>query len=43
MAAGSLKNERERLRRRKKSLIKKAYELGRLFDVDVAVILYKNG
>lgn len=43
MAASSLKNEREKLRRRKKSLIKKAYELGKLFDIDVAVILHKNG
>jgi len=42
MAAGSQKNEREKLRRRKKNLFKKAYELGKLCDIDVAVILYKN-
>jgi len=43
MAAGSQKNEWEKLRRRKKNLFKKAYELGKLCDIDVAVILHKNG
>ena len=43
MAAGSQKNEREKLRRRKKILFKKAYELGKLCDIDVAVIHHKNG
>jgi hypothetical protein len=38
MAAGSQKNEREKLRRRKKNLFKKGYELGKLCDIDVAVI-----
>jgi len=43
MAASSQKNEREKLRRRKKNLFKRAYELRKLYDIDVAVILYKNG
>jgi hypothetical protein len=43
MAAGSQKNEREKLRRRKKNLFKKAYELRKLCDIDIAVTLYKNG
>jgi hypothetical protein len=43
MAAGSLKKERERERKRKKTLLKKAYELGKLCDVDVVVIIHKNG
>jgi hypothetical protein len=43
MAAGSRKNEREKERKRKKTLLRKAYELGKLCDVDVAVILHKNG
>jgi hypothetical protein len=42
MAAGSQKNKREKLRQRKKNLFKKAYELGKLCDIDVAVTLYKN-
>jgi hypothetical protein len=41
MAAGSQKNEREKLRR-KKNLFEKAYELGKLCGIDVAVILHKN-
>lgn len=43
MAADSQKNERKKLRRRKKSLFRKAYELEKLCDIDVAVILHKNG
>jgi hypothetical protein len=43
MAASSLKNEREKLRRRKQSFFRKAYEIGKLFDIDGAVILHKNG
>jgi hypothetical protein len=43
MAAGSQKIEREKERKRKKTLLRKAYELGKLCDVDVAVILHKNG
>ena len=43
MAAGSLKKEKEKQRRRKKTLLKKAYELGKLCDIDVAVIIHKNG
>ena len=43
MAADSLKTEKEKQRRRKKTLLKKAYELGKLCDVDVAVIIHKNG
>jgi hypothetical protein len=39
--ASKIKLERER--RRKKSLFKKAYELGVLCNVDVAVIIRKNG
>jgi hypothetical protein len=37
------KNEREKLRKRKNNLFKKAYELGKLCNVDVAVIVHKNG
>jgi hypothetical protein len=33
----------ENLRRRKETLLKKVYELGRDFDVDVAFILRQNG
>jgi hypothetical protein len=47
MAAGSLKKEKdkkkEKARMRRKTLVKKAYELAMLCDVDVALIVYKNG
>jgi len=43
MATKALKNRSERLRKRKNSLFKKAYELGMLCNVDVAVIVRKNG
>lgn len=47
MAAGDLvkdrKNRTERVRKRKKSLIKKADELARISGADVALIIRKNG
>jgi hypothetical protein len=43
MAAGSQKNANEKLRRRRNSLFRKAYELGKLCNVDVVVILHKDG
>jgi hypothetical protein len=43
MATKALKIKLERERRRKKSLFKKAHELGVLCNVDVAVIVRKNG
>ena len=42
MATKALKNRSERLKKRKNSLFKKAYELEMLCNVDVAVIVYKN-
>jgi hypothetical protein len=47
MAAGSLKKEkdkkREKARKRRKTLVKKAHELAKLYDVDVALIVHENG
>ena len=43
MAPNDLKNRREKFRRRKHSFLKKAYELGKYCDADVAVIIHKNG
>ena len=46
MAAGSLKKEKnkkkEKARKRRKTLIKKAYKLAKLYNIDVALIVYKN-
>lgn len=39
----AIKQRREMMRRREHSLFKKAYELGKLCDADVAVIVCKNG
>lgn len=39
----TIKQRREMMRRRKHSLFKKAYELEKLCDADVAVIVCKNG
>ncbi|KAI9765389.1 MAG: hypothetical protein M1839_005511 [Geoglossum umbratile] len=43
MATKVLKNRMERLRKRKKTLFKRAHELGTLCSVDVAVIIRKDG
>lgn len=47
MAAGNRKKEedkkKEKAIRRRKTLVKKAYKLAKLCDVDVALIVYKNG
>ena len=43
MAKDIRKKRREALRRRKNTLFKKAYELGQLPDVEVAVIIRANG
>jgi hypothetical protein len=43
MALGSLKNKAEQLRRRKESFIRKAFELGELYNVNIVVIICKNG
>jgi hypothetical protein len=51
MAINNLKGKRENsrlrkaenLRRRKETLLKKAYELGKDYGVDVALILRQNG
>jgi hypothetical protein len=43
MATDNPKRKRESLRRRKKTLVKKVHEFGRDFNIDVALILCKNG
>jgi hypothetical protein len=47
MATSSLKKEKnkkkEKARKRRKTLVKKAHELAKLCNVDVALIVYKNG
>ncbi len=43
MAPDNLNRKQENLRRRKKTLIKKAYEFGKDFDFEVALILSKKG
>ena len=47
MAAGNPKKEKdkkkEKTRRRRKTLVKKAHELATLCDVDVALIVHKDG
>jgi hypothetical protein len=43
MANINLKRKMEKLRRRKRCVVKKAYELGELCDIDIAVIIRKNG
>jgi len=42
MATNNLNRKQENLRRRKKTLIKKAYEFRKDFDFKVALILSKN-
>jgi len=43
MASIIVKRRSERLRKRKHTLFKKAYELGKDYDVDIAVIIYQYG
>jgi hypothetical protein len=38
-----LKNKREQLRRGKKTLFKKAHKLAKVYDIDIAIIMHKNG
>jgi hypothetical protein len=38
-----LKNKREQLRRGKKTLFKKAHRLSKAYDIDIAIIMHKNG
>jgi hypothetical protein len=40
MAINGLKIRRENLRRRKNTLLKKAYELGKCNNIEVAVIIH---
>jgi hypothetical protein len=43
MAIKDWKRRSENLKRRKDTLFKKAYELGKYYDIEVAVILHQNG
>jgi hypothetical protein len=43
MAINNRKRKGENLRWRKETLFKKVYELGKYYDVDVALILRQNG
>ena len=43
MAINKSKRRSENLRRRKETLLKKVYELGKDYGVDVALILRQNG
>jgi hypothetical protein len=43
MATNKSKRRSENLGRRKKTLLKKVYELGKYYDVDVALIIRQNG
>ncbi len=38
-----MKKKKDNLGRRKKTLLKKVYELGKYYDVDVALIIHQNG
>ena len=43
MVVNNRKKITENLGRRKKTLLKKVYELGKYYDVDVALIIRQNG
>jgi hypothetical protein len=43
MVTNNQKKRIENLGRRKKTLLKKVYELGKYYDVDVALIIRQNG
>jgi hypothetical protein len=43
MVVNNRKRKAENLRRRKETLLKKAYELGKDYGVDVALIIRQNG
>jgi hypothetical protein len=43
MLINTTRRRSERLRRRKHTLFKKAYDLGREYLVDVAVVIYQEG
>jgi len=38
-----LKTKREQLRTGKKSSVKRAHKLGKLYDIDIAIIIPSNG
>ena len=43
MEAKLLRRKNERLRRRKKTLFRRGHELGKLCNVDVAVVVFQRG
>ena len=43
MASDKTKSAREKFRRRKNNLLKKGFQLGKLCDADIAIIIHKNG
>jgi hypothetical protein len=43
MVVNDRKRKTNNLARRKKTLLKKVYELGKYYDVDVALIIRQNG
>jgi hypothetical protein len=43
MVTNNRKRRTDNLGRRKKTLLKKVYELGKYYDVDVALIIRQNG
>jgi hypothetical protein len=43
MEAKILRNRREQLRRGKRTLFKKAHKLAKVHEIDIAIIMRKNG
>ena len=43
VGSDEIRRKRERLRRRKRSLFRKAFQFGKLCEADVAVIIHNNG